>query len=696
MKTLLVRLVAAWLILLPSGGKAESVGRPTPNMSGVLGLNTVPNARLDPYGTVRLTLGRTTPYIHASSGFQIGENLYLGIRQTAKSGSLTATPDRLFPGMDMKYRLYPETGWRPEISLGLQSAFGQKRLAAEYLALSKKYENFDFTAGVGWGRMGSRYSIESPLTVGGAFQDKNRPLDGENPNSFRDWFRGDAGFFMGVQYFVPHSDWSLKADFSSDGWKAEKAADPSFKVPSPWSVGFDYQPTKWLSAGMALLGTDRLMARITVQGLVQNWPFTPASPLPALALLPNRSHNRPAQEISDTAQKNDLDLFDVRKNKNQVSAILDLQDTVSTPEQLGIAARHLSNLSGPSPETITIFPRYLGLKGPALSLNRRDIEQAISHHQGSAEEIWQTVFFNPNLPFQLPEKTRPIFRHLSLRFSLYNEISPAEEDNGILYRTALLTEIHKRLSRHFLSETSFRLNLSNNLSSLGELRPLVFLPVRGDIDQFSRHRLALERNYLSGFLSLSPNWHANATIGYLEEMYAGLGTEIIYRPWKKNWAVGFEISEALKRDPATAMSLGLTTDHILTGHLNAFYEIPNSDATLHASLGRYLAGDIGGSLSLTNRFRNGATLEGFVTATNQNDPDPYGGRTNVFSGLRIMVPLGDANYLPNGSRIETVLAPLGRNTGQKLDLPSRLYEATEPLSYRHITQHWTKVAKNQP
>jgi hypothetical protein len=74
------------------------------------------------------------------------------------------------------------------------------------------------------------------------------------------------------------------------------------------------------------------------------------------------------------------------------------------------------------------------------------------------------------------------------------------------------------------------LNLSNNLSSLGELRPLVFLPVRGDIDQFSRHRLALERNYLSGFLSLSPNWHANATIGYLEEMYAGLATEIIYRP----------------------------------------------------------------------------------------------------------------------------------------------------------------------
>jgi hypothetical protein len=85
-----------------------------------------------------------------------------------------------------------------------------------------------------------------------------------------------------------------------------------------------------------------------------------------------------------------------------------------------------------------------------------------------------------------------------------------------------------------------------------------------------------------------------------------------------------------------------------------------------------------------------------MTATNQNDPDPYGGRTNVFSGLRIMVPLGDTNYLPNGSRIEMVLAPLGRNTGQKLDLPSHLYEATEPLSYRHITQHWTKVAKNQP
>jgi hypothetical protein len=138
---------------------------------------------------------------------------------------------------------------------------------------------------------------------------------------------------------------------------------------------------------------------------------------------------------------------------------------------------------------------------------------------------------------------------------------------------------------------------------------------------------------------------------------------------KKNWAVGFEISEALKRDPATAMSLGLTTDRHSDRSPERLLRNSNSDATLHASLGRYLAGDIGGSLSLTNRFPNGAILEGFMTATNQNDPDPYGGRTNVFSGLRIMVPLGDTNYLPNGSRVETVLAPLGRNAGQKLDLP---------------------------
>lgn len=696
MKTLLVRLVAVWLILHPNWGNAEAMKRATPNMSGTLGLNTVPNARMDPYGTIRLTLGRAAPYLHASSGFQIKENLYLGIRQTAETKSLSSTPDHLFPGMDVKYRLYPETGWRPEISLGWQSAFGHKRLAAEYLALSKRYKDFDFTAGIGWGRMGSRYSIESPLTIGGAFQDKNRPLDGENPSSFRDWFRGDAGFFAGLQYFIPHSDWSLKTDFSSDGWKAEKAADPSFDIPSPWSIGLDYQPAEWLSAGIAMLGPDRIMARISLQGLVQNWPFTPAPPLPALALLDGRSYNLSAQKISDTAQKNDLDLFDVQKSKNQVSAILDLQDTVSTPEQLGIAARHLSNLSGRTPETITIFPQYLGLEGPAVSFNRRDVEQAISHDQGSAEEIWQTVFFNPNLPFQLPQKTRPLFRHLGLRFSLHNEISPAEEDNGILYRTALLTEMRKRLSRHFLSETTFRLNLSNNLASLNELRPLIFLPVRGDIDQFSRHRFSLERNYLSGFLSLSPNWYMKGMIGYLEEMYAGLNAEILYRPWKQNWALGLELSEALKRDPATAMSLGLTTDHILTGHLNALYEIPNSEATLHASLGRYLAGDIGGTLSLTNRFANGFTLEGFVTATNQNDPDLYGGRTNIFSGLRFVVPLGSTNYLPSGSRLETILAPLGRNTGQKLNLPSRLYEMSEPLSYRHLTQHWMNVVKPQP
>jgi hypothetical protein len=83
------------------------------------------------------------------------------------------------------------------------------------------------------------------------------------------------------------------------------------------------------------------------------------------------------------------------KTKIKSRPFLIYKTPVSTPEQLGIAARHLSNLSGPSPETITIFPRYLGLKGPALSLNRRDIEQAISQHQGSGRRNLANRLFQP-------------------------------------------------------------------------------------------------------------------------------------------------------------------------------------------------------------------------------------------------------------------------------------------------------------
>lgn len=117
---------------------------------------------------------------------------------------------------------------------------------------------------------------------------------------------------------------------------------------------------------------------------------------------------------------------------------------------------------------------------------------------------------------------------------------------------------------------------------------------------------------------------------------------------------------------------------------------------MKASIGRYLAGDIGGTFSLKNEFENGVVIAGDITATNKADTDIYGGKTNFYTGVHLSLPLGSLAFIPNGTRVITHAAPLGRDSAQRLDNPVPLYELTEPLSYRHITRQWSQLMPVRP
>jgi len=131
----------------------------------------------------------------------------------------------------------------------------------------------------------------------------------------------------------------------------------------------------------------------------------------------------------------------------------------------------------------------------------------------------------------------------------------------------------------------------------------------------------------------------------------------------------------------------------LTGHVTGYYEIPHTFTTASLALGRYLAGDVGGTLALDTHFINGVRIGGKMTMTNASDIDAYGDKTNLYAGLEISMPLGSIPFVPEGSRFTVKSYPLGRDTGQMLDRPHRLYDISEPLSYRNITQHWTQLRR---
>lgn len=664
----------------------------TPALTGFLGLNTVPSARMHDSGTLTATVSTLDPYQHSSLGFQLDDALWVGLRQSAEISSLKDDAERLYPGMDLKLRLLTENRSRPEISIGLQSAIGHKRMAGEYLALSKRYKSFDFTGGIGWGRFGSAGHFDNPLKSVSSHFGEERRLDGEDPQKPSDWFTGEkAGLFAGIEYFTPLKGLSIKADYGADRYEAEKAAF-DYEPAAPWSIGASYTPWDWLNANLAMQGADKIMARLTLLTNPQNWGWGAFEKPDTKPFRPYRGQTTDTALMAHEALKNGFSLKEVTLHPpHSVRGTLELDPRHNMPFEAGRAMRAVASNAGPDIEQFEITTRLMGLQGPSLSLNRADFEKAHALNHGSAEEIWKNAEINA----QKDEQWRayaPGEGNFKYGFILDTQSSLSEEDTGGLYRTSAIANVMRPELFGFLTAgAGLRLNLADNLNRLTDIRPRSFLPVRSDVDVFAARTLAVDHNYLSFMHTLRPNLHGQFTLGYLEEMYAGFGGEILYRPYDSRWAIGAESWIALKRDPFTDLNLGLTGDRLLTGHLNIHYDLPHHDLTAHLKLGRFLAEDIGGTLSLSRTFRNGTALEGFVTMTDKEDFDLFGGTTHSYSGLKLSIPLGGLTHVPDGVRKDFTFAPLGRDLGQAVDTPLPLYELTEPFSLRHIEAYWNDI-----
>lgn len=664
------------------------------NIYGALGLNTVPTARMDPQGTVRAQIGTLDPYIHGSLGFQIAEPLYINLRQTAEVSDINGDADRLYPGIDFKLRLMEERPHTPAVSIGAVSAVGHTRMAGEYLALSKRYKDFDFTAGLGWGRFAGSAQFNNPLGVFSSHFDDPRAIDGEDPNTIEDWFTGEkVGTFAGVEYFTPIKGLSLKADYGGDRFEAEQAAF-DFEAPAPWSVGLNYKPRPFVDIGLAAQGTDKIMARLSLQGMIQNLPSPATKDPPKTAMRAYRTGIAVPAQMKLRAERDNITLTQLETDITHARANLTLSRHHAAPHQIGQAAIHMANHAGPAIEEIAIHPVMLGLRGPSVHLMRRSLEGALGRNQGSAEEIWAATEIAHN--FAGLQQVQRIEGHpfdpKNVAITLENHVSLAEEDEGFLGRSSLIIETQQpHRFPYFLAGTGLRLNLADNLDSLNDLRAPVPLPVRSDVDEFAERRIALDTAYIALPHTILPDLHSVVTAGYLEEMYAGAGGEILYRPFDKRFALGAESWLALKRDPDTLLNATPTGDHLLTAHVNAYYDLPHWDVTAGIKAGRFLAEDLGTTFSLNKNFKNGARLEGFVTLSDQSDFDIFGGTTNADHGIRLTLPLGGLSKHLQNTRIKLITSPLGRDIGQSIQSPLPLYELTEPFSKAHLLKHWDEI-----
>ena len=96
-------------------------------------------------------------------------------------------------------------------------------------------------------------------------------------------------------------------------------------------------------------------------------------------------------------------------------------------------------------------------------------------------------------------------------------------------------------------------------------------------------------------------------------MFGGVGCEILYRPFKKNYAIGAEILAVQQRDYDQMFSfLDYKTT---TGHISFYYEEPNSQVLIILKGGRFLAEDSGIRVDMSRSFQSGIRAGVFFART---------------------------------------------------------------------------------
>ena len=661
--------VAMWWPLAALAAADDDV--PSPSNYGGAGLIDMHSARFFPDGYLALSTSITAPddrYALTVQALPWAEFTFRYSITHAIFDSGIPVHDRSF---DVKFRLARETEYVPEIALGLQDFLGTGIYSAEYFAGSKRWGAFDFTLGLGWGRLASRGIFENPFALLNHSL-RTRSLSGSTGGLplVKSIFRGpDMGLFGGVEYRTPIENLSLKIEYSSDAYvreKLESGNDYSF----PLNVGLNYRPFQWLDIGLSLMHGHYAGLRVSalIDSATENWQAR-LDPPPRFRARPEEPANTILQHDTKAAPPGDasspesrfVDLTQQREENNTAqegaaapALMLPALPPVVIPNlpapvqpalppgtlldaatseriKLGVENQKLTFLgAGVEGDKITVLienPRYrrdteaiartariLSTTAPiriesfeitlmragqpltTVTLPRTELDQ-LANHESSPAEVFQVSDLSPGA-FAPLDHLRPdlfpqagVFLYPVFRQSLF------APENPVYMRFGVGGSADLRVMRGWFFDATVVASLWDNFNEIKRGTNSVLPHVRSDIAQYlKKGKVGLENFSTSYFFKLAPEIFGRASVGYLEQMFAGVGGELLYRPFGQRWAVGVDLWEVRQRDYHVLFEL--RPYQTFTGHLSAYYQLPWYDAQLAVSAGQYLAGDRGVTFAL--------------------------------------------------------------------------------------------------
>lgn len=687
----------AAVLLLPCG-LAHAEPRITQHDFGGAGLLQTPTARMAPAGELSLNANRTDPYSRYSVSLQPFEWLEGSFRYTAITNrpygpeSLSGNQSYKDKAVDIKARLWEETHWAPEVALGFRDIGGTGLFSSEFLVANKRYENLDFSAGIAWGYLGNRGDFENPL---GELDDrfKTRPAsEGTGDVNAGSYFRGSPSFFGGVSYQTPWDRLSLKLEYEGNDYKHEPK-DNVIKQDSPINLGAVFKLTDsvdlsaaWERGNTAMFGITFHTNFVSRKAPVKTYD-PPAEPLPA------KAPSTPADQVdwADVSRRLQQNAgYKVERISQRGPELIvygEQSRYFHSAKAVGRASRILDNSVNDDIDWFTVVNKRYDLPLEETSVPRQTFREVINNEE-PLQSLHRTTEINAAMPHN--EKTlytqalQPFAYGVGLGFK-QNVGGP----DGLLYQFTADADAEYRFTPNTWWSGLLSTNLANNFDKFTYDAPSNLPRVRTDLRQYlTTSETTMPLFQFTHAQQLDKDLYGMVYGGYLESMFAGVGGELLFRPTGARWSLGADLNYVRQRD--FDQGFGLRDYSVLTGHITGYTDLPH-DTLAAISVGRYLAGDWGGTLDISREFSNGVRFGAWATVTTVVGAQ-YG-EGSFDKGIYLSIPFDEMMSMSTMRRANLVWSPLTRDGGARLNRSFQLHSMTDSRDDDMFYRNFEKITE---
>jgi hypothetical protein len=687
----------AAVLLLPCG-LAHGEPRFTQNDFGGVGLMQTPTARMAPAGELSVNASRTSPYSRYSVSLQPFEWLEGSFRYTAitnrKYGPESLSGDQSYKdkAVDLKLRLWQESHWAPELAVGFRDIGGTGLFSSEFVVANKRYDDFDFSAGVAWGYLGNRGDFDNPLGwVDDRF--KTRPAsEGTGDVNTNAYFRGRPSLFGGVTYQTPWEPLSLKLEYEGNDYKNEPK-DNQIKQDSPVNIGAVFKLTDSvdLSAGWERGNTAMFGITLHTNFVSRKAPAKTYDP-PSERLLAHAPATAPDQvnwaNVSQRLQQNAG--YNVERIAQRGSELLVYGEQSTyfySAKAVGRASRILDNSVNDDIDWFTLVNKRYDMPLDETSVPRETFREVVNNEE-PLRSLHRTTEVNAPVPHRETTLYTATLKPFNYGLGLGYKQNVGGPD-GLLYQLTADADAEYRFTRNTWWSGLLSANLVNNYDNFTYDAPSGLPRVRTDLRKYlTTSDVTMPMFQLSHAEQLDKDLYGMVYGGYLESMFAGVGGEVLFRPMGEGWSVGADLNYVRQRE--FDQGFGLRDYSTVTGHITGYTDLP-FEAQAAVSVGRYLARDWGATLDLSRQFNNGVKFGAWATMTTATSAE-YG-EGSFDKGIYISIPFDEMMSMSTMRRANIVWSPLTRDGGARLNRSYSLHAMTESRDTDLFYRNFDKITE---